>query len=309
MYSAPPVIETEVHARLPDNLRLLGERSNWIDSRDGKPMHSFLEGPSFDRDGNFYCVDIPFGRIFKVTPNGDWSVFARYDGEPNGLKIHQDGRIFVADNKLGLLQFDPVTADYLVVHDRPMFERFRGLNDLVFAANGDIYFTDIGHSDLLRPDGRVFRLRYDGQLDLVVEGIAGPNGLVLNKDETILYVAATRWNQVISIPLRSNYAGVGKVGVFVQLLGGPVGPDGMAMDEDGNLAVVAAGSGTVWVFNPMGEPIYRIRSCAGRRTTNLAYGGVGNKTLYITEAEQGVILKAEMPTAGRLMYSHRTVTQ
>src|SRR5690606_24629405 len=139
---------------------------------------------------------------------------------------------------------------------------------------------------------------------LLVDCIAGPNGLVLNADESILYVAATRWNQVISIPLRRDYKGLGKVGVFIQLAGGPVGPDGMAIDEAGNLVVVAAGAGTVWVFSPIAEPLYRIHSCAGRRTTNVAFGGPDRKTLFITEAEHGVILSAELPHAGRTMFSH-----
>lgn len=304
MFAPPTLVETEIFTRLPDPLRLMGTSSEWISSRDGHPMHSFLEGPSFDRSGNLYCVDIPFGRIFRIDPAGEWSVFADYDGEPNGLKIHRDGRIFVADNKLGLLEFDPQTAAYKVLVDRPLFERFRGLNDLVFASNGDLYFTDIGQSDLTRPDGRVFRLRHTGELDLLVDCIAGPNGLVLNAEENILYVAATRWNQVISIPLRRNYGGLGKVGVFIQMAGGPVGPDGMAMDEAGNLVVVAAGSGSVWVFSPMAEPLLRIKSCAGRRTTNVAFGGPDGKTLYITEAEHGVILQARLPHAGRTMFSH-----
>ena len=53
-----------------------------------------------------------------------------------------------------------------------------------------------------------------------------------------------------------------------------------------------AGFGTVWVFAALGEPLYRIKSCAGMRTTNVTYGGPDRKTLYITEAEHGVILKA-----------------
>ena len=35
------------------------------------------------------------------------------------------------------------------------------------------------------------------------------------------------------------------------------------------------------------------------RTTNVAFGGPDRKTLFITEAEQGVILKAALPTPGR----------
>ena len=37
--------------------------------RHDAPTDCFLEGPSFDRDGNLFVVDIPFGRILKITPD------------------------------------------------------------------------------------------------------------------------------------------------------------------------------------------------------------------------------------------------
>src|SRR5438132_5835844 len=97
--------------------------------------------PAFDRGGQFYCVDVCHGRIFRVTEDGRWHVFADYDGNPNGLKIHRDGRKYVADHKLGLLRFDPDTSRRTL-----LASEFRGLNDLVFADNGDLYFTDPGES-------------------------------------------------------------------------------------------------------------------------------------------------------------------
>jgi len=42
-------------------------------NRGGAQVDSFLEGPSFDREGNLWCVDIPFGRVFRVDPKGEWS--------------------------------------------------------------------------------------------------------------------------------------------------------------------------------------------------------------------------------------------
>ena len=66
----------------------------------------------------------------------------------------------------------------------------------------------------------------------------------------------------------------------------------------------AAGLGTVWLFSRLGEPLYRVRSCAGLATTNVAYGGPERKHLYITESETGTILVARLPVAGRPMYSH-----
>lgn len=304
MYAAPPVVQTDVFTRMPGSLHRLGKPSAWVDKRGAGPLHSFLEGPSFDRRGNLYCVDIPYSRIFRISPAGEWEIFAEYDGEPNGLKIHRDGRLFVADHKLGLLSFHPESRAMTVVLNRPHHEGFKGLNDLVFARNGDLFFTDQGQSSLDDPTGRVYRLRATGELDLLLRGLAGPNGLVLNQAENLLYVAVTRSNHIVSIPLLPDYKGVGKCGVFIQLSGSPTGPDGMALDEDGNLVIVHAGFGTVWVFSRFGEPIHRIKSCAGMRTTNVAYGGPDNKTLYITEAEEGVILKAQLPTAGKRMFSH-----
>src|SRR5207248_11610011 len=82
-------------------------RTTWSDpNRGGAPVDSFLEGPSFDRNGNLYCVDIPFGRIFRIDPKGRWELVTQYEGWPNGLKIHRDGRAFIADYRRGLLELD-----------------------------------------------------------------------------------------------------------------------------------------------------------------------------------------------------------
>ena len=67
MFAAPPSIDTEIYARLPDELRIPDTPTAWSDARGGPPLHSFLEGPSFDRDGNLYCVDVCHGRFFKIS--------------------------------------------------------------------------------------------------------------------------------------------------------------------------------------------------------------------------------------------------
>ena len=58
------------------------------------------------------------------------------------------------------------------------------------------------------------------------------------------------------------------------------------------------------MFEPHGEPILRVKTCAGRSTTNIAFGGKDNKTLFVTESVTGSILMAEMPAPGRPMFSH-----
>jgi len=304
MFAPPEIIETTVFARLPDEFHRQDKDNAWaIVNRRGLPVDCFIEGPSFDRDGNLYIVDIPYGRVFRIDPNGTFTLVTEYDGEPNGLKIANDGRIIITDYRNGLMQLDPNSGQVTTLLDRRWSERFKGVNDLVFAGNGDIYFTDQGQTGLHDPTGRVYRLRTTGELDLIVDNVPSPNGLVLNGAEHILYVAATRGNCIWRIPLMPDGT-ASKVGIFIQLSGGLGGPDGLAMDIDDNLAIAHAGLGTVWLFNRIGEPIYRIRSCEGLTTTNVAYGGPDNRTLYITESESGCILTARLPTPGRPMYSH-----
>ncbi len=303
MYAAPSTLETHIFAKVPLELEITNRSTDWLVARQhGKPT-SFLEGPSFDRAGNLYVTDIPYGRVLRITPQGKFSVVAEYDGEPNGLKIHKDGRIFIADQKNGILVLEPGESTPRPFLVRAHFEHLKGPNDLVFASNGDLYFTDqaqTGHQD---PTGRLYCLRADGRLDMLLNNVPSPNGLVLSVDESTLFLAVTRANAIWRVPLSSS-GRVSKVGTFIQMSGGG-GPDGLAIDEQGNLAVAHAGLGSVWLFSPFGEPMYRITSCTGgRMTTNLAYGGPERKTLFITESASGTVITAQMDVPGRAMYSH-----
>ncbi|HVC61859.1 MAG TPA: SMP-30/gluconolactonase/LRE family protein [Acetobacteraceae bacterium] len=292
MYFGPPpqVLQTEVFATVPDHMR----------TGPGGKRAGFLEGPSLDRAGNLLCVDVQAGRVYRVSPRGDWDVAIEYDGIPNGLKLHQDGRAFIADRKNGLMVLDPATGAIETLLSGPTAgQRFRGLNDLHFAANGDLYFTDQGRTGLQDPTGCVYRLSAAGSLECIIANAPSPNGLVLNKRETALYVAVTRANAIWRIELDDPAR---RAGLFVQLFS--AGPDGIALDDDGNVVVAHPTIGAVWLFSRIGEPLYFIKSCAREMTTNVAFGGPDNRTLYITESRSGSILTARLPAAGKRMYSH-----
>ena len=158
-FQAPPVVQTEVFSSVPDKLRKKGQPASWIDANHpGSGIDCFLEGPAFDRAGNLYMVDIPFGRILRMSPKGEFDVAAEYDGWPNGLAIHQDGRIFIADYKHGIMVLDPKSGKVEPWLTHCFSESFKGVNDLTFALNGDLYFTDQGQTGSHDPTGRVYRV-------------------------------------------------------------------------------------------------------------------------------------------------------
>jgi gluconolactonase len=296
----PAVREPEVFTTMPGRFRRSGVRSAWADAnRGGQPTDSFLEGPVFDAAGNLYVSDIPFGRVFCIDSGGGWSLVGEWDGEPNGMKFLSPGELLVTDYRNGLVVLDIRSGQLRPFLERRNSERFKGVNDLVFDARGNLYFTDQGQTGLHDPTGRVYRLAPDGRLDLLLSNVPSPNGIVLSPDERFLFVAATRGNCVWRMPLLPD-GSVAKAGQFFTSYG-PSGPDGLAMDEEGRLLVANPGLGYVWVLNRFAEPEIVLKGPRGASLTNLAFGGPDRKTVYCTDSTHGNVLMARLEVPGRAL--------
>ena len=299
--TAPAVRETEVFTRMPDRFRRTGVRSEWSDAnRGGQPTDSFLEGPVFDTAGNLFVTDIPFGRIFRIDPQGEWEQIAEWAGEPNGMKFLNERELLITDYRNGLMACDIATGSVRPYLERRNSERFKGVNDLTFDSRGNLYFTDQGQTGLHDPTGRLYRLRPGGELDLLLGNVPSPNGVALSEDERVLYLGVTRSNQVWRVPLLRD-GSVAKVGAFFTSYG-PSGPDGLAVDQRGRVIVANPGLGVVWVLNQKAEPEIVLRSCAGASLTNISFGGPERTTLYCTESISGSVLRAELDAPGMAIH-------
>ena len=297
----PQVRETEIFTRMPERFRRTGVRSDWADAnRGGQPTDSFLEGPVHDAAGNLYVTDIPFGRIFRIDPRGEWEQVAEWAGEPNGMKFLNDRELLVTDYRNGLMVCDIASGAVRPFLDRRNSERFKGVNDLTFDSRGNLYFTDQGQTGLHDPTGRLYRLRPGGELDLLLGNVPSPNGVALSEDERVLYLGVTRSNQVWRVPLLRD-GSVAKVGAFFTSYG-PSGPDGLAVDQRGRVIVANPGLGVVWVLNQKAEPEIVLRSCADASLTNISFGGPERTTLYCTESISGSVLRAELDAPGMAIH-------
>ena len=298
----PPTVRTlEVFTSMPDHYRRTGVRSLWADvNQGGRLADSFLEGPVFDEEGNLFVSDIPFGRVFRIDPKGQWDLVAQWDGEPNGMKFLNAKQLLITDYRNGLVALDIESGQVRPYLERRNSERFKGVNDLVFDSRGNLYFTDQGQTGLHDPTGRVYRLAPDGRLDMLLSNVPSPNGIVLSKDERFLFVAATRGNCVWRMPLLAD-GSVSKAGQFFTSYG-PSGPDGLAMDESGRLLVANPGLAYVWVLGPRAEPEEVLTGPAGASITNLAFGGYERKTVFCTDSTHGHILRVDMTVAGCSLY-------
>jgi gluconolactonase len=242
------------------------------------------EGPSFDRNGVLHFVDWDAGSVYRLDQAGNLREFVNTGGTPTGSKFHKNGNLYVADGDLGILIIEP-NGKMHVAASHWDGQKFRGPNDLAFAPNGDLYFTDPKGSDPEHPIGNVFILRQSGEVELFDGGFQFPNGIVVSDDGHTLYVAETFQNRILAFELDTQGYKKSRR-IYAQLEGG-IGPDGMTFGEDGNLYVAHFGKGVVAVIDPHGQIIAELK-LGGQNPTNVAFWA---GDLYVTEVQRGQVLR------------------
>ena len=263
---------------------------------------NYCEGVVFDHAGNGY---ISHGKVItKFTPDGKHKVWAEI-GEPNGHKILADGTHLVCDaSHHAVLHLDAAGKILGKASGECDGKPLRGPNDLTLdTKNGGFYFTDPGGSDDKKPIGTVHYVDAEGKTHLVAEGFAYPNGIVLRPDGKTLLLAESQKNRILAFDVLAP----GKVGPFKVFNDLPEKegeqidnqPDGMCLDEAGNLYVAHYGMRQVQVLSPEGKVIRRYPG-GNLTTSNVGFFGPNMDQLYITgglgkEAGGGGLFRLDLP--------------
>jgi gluconolactonase len=267
----------------------------------------WAEGPVWIEDGEYLLFsDIPPNRIYRwkegaghqvwLEPSG-YTGDALRGGEPgsNGLLLDSEGRLVLCqhgDRRIARLDA-PLTAPepiFTTLADRYEGKRFSSPNDAVFDSRGALFFTDPpyglpeGPGDPTKetPFNGVYRLGVDGEVTLLTDELSRPNGIALSPDEKTLYVANSDPERAIWMAydlLPSGRINNGRVffDATEQVADGPGLPDGLKVDEAGN--VFASGPGGVLVFSPEGRHLGTVRTT--QATANCAFDQDGT-ALYMT---------------------------
>jgi gluconolactonase len=239
--------------------------------------HKFTEGPVWSKEGFLLFSDIPENLIYKITTKGK-SVFRENSNGANGNTYDHQGRLLSCEYRSRRVVRQEKNGTLTVLAEKYQGKRLNAPNDIVVRKDGNIYFTDPAFGD--QEAGReldfygIYHLPPKGELELVAKPAGRPNGIAFSPNGKILYVANSDERNVRAYDVDAKGATTNER-VVVEGIDGV--PDGMKVDEKGNLYITARG---LVVYSPQGKLMATIE--IPETPANVAFGDGDMMTLYIT---------------------------
>ncbi len=270
---------------------------------------NFPEGPAWNGDDTLCFSNCLGGHVSRVDPAGYKVILGAED--QNDIHERTNGAVFGADGFLyaceygknlgGILRIDPKTGHAEVYAKGPEGVTLNRPNDLAFAPDGDLYFTDPSSYDKNKPDGVVYKVDAEtGATSVAASGFCFCNGLAFSEDGKNVYLAESARTRVLKFDVAEDGTLVNQ-SVFIDMPGGD--PDGMNFDVEGNLYIAHFGGGAVWVVRPDGSVLKKIET-PGKKPSNVDFGGADLKTLYVTEDETNGVYSMPNDIAGLPLFWH-----
>jgi len=241
----------------------------------------FTEGPVWDEADFLYVSDEVQNKIYRVYPNGKKEPVISL-GDPDGNTYDGKRRLIDCASVLrAIIQVTP-NGQYTILADRFEGQRFNSPNDVVTGPDGALYFTDptldlVAGQKQEIPFQGIYRLSETGQVTLLSKDMSQPNGLAFSPDGKRLYVDDSDRRDIRVFDFNPD-ATVSNERLFGDEKGAGGVPDGMKVDEAGNLFVV--GPRGIWVWDAQGRHLGTI--VMPEQPANLAWGDGDYQTLYIT---------------------------
>ena len=274
---------------------------------------TFTEGPIWMADGSLHFSDMPGDKRRRWHPDEGVTVLRDPSNKCNGMTLDNDGNLIVCEHVTSSVVRESPEGGRETLATHWGDKELNSPNDVIVARDGSIIFTDPTYGrmpgfGLEREQDLDFQGVYripagGGDLQLLVDDFAQPNGLCFSTDESLLYINDTDRAHIRIFDVGADHQ-LSNGRVFAENIGtadlakGDL-VDGMKLDERGNVYVT--GPDGVLVFSPDGEHLGTIN--VPEPVGNLNWGDDDWKSLYIPASTS--VYRVRMNVAGnRLGYMH-----
>jgi len=259
------------------------------------------EGPIAlnDNSGDVLFTNQQGNTITNIDKNGNFSTLFDHLTGINAVTITRDGR-FVALQRLQDGGKAQIAVIYPKGQEKVLSDNINGQpllapNDLISDKKGGIYFTVPG---AMPP--AVYYITPDGKTVVATTEVDRPNGITLNRDESILYVnSGANYLRAFDIQPDGSLKNARDSAKYQFMVKGAngveaSGADGVVIDNEGRFYICT--NGGVEIFDAQYNYLGVIP--LARKGQNLAFAGQDKKSLYVVGTQ--VAWKIDMLTPGFL---------
>jgi len=234
-----------------------------------------IEGPAFDEAGNLYVVNFQKdGTIGLVKPNGDVQLFLTLPegSTANSIQFDSKGNMYLADFTGHNVLKVNIKNKKVSVYSHAAFNQ---PNDLCINSKNQLFASDPNWKE---STGKLWRIDKGGKAVMLTDQMGTTNGIELSPDEKILYVNESVQKKIWAFDVDSK-GNISNKRLFAEFP--DFGFDGMKCDKQGNLYATRYGKGVVVVLSPDGKVIREVQ-LKGKNCSNLVFGGLNGKLVYVT---------------------------
>ena len=276
----------------------LYQSSDWV--KDGSFTQG-IEGPAVAKDGSLYAVNFQQeGTIGRVNGKNSVDLLLKLANNSvgNGIRFDAFGNMYIADyvnHNILKVKVEYLTKEALSPQQVEVYAHsplMNQPNDIAIMDNGILFASDPNWSN---SSGQLWRIDKNRQVVLLEKSMGTTNGIEVHPNNKFLYVNESAQRNVWQYQLTSD-GSISDKKLLIRFA--EHGLDGMRSDKKGNLYIARYGKGVIAVVSPQGELLREV-VLKGKYPTNVAFGGVDGKTVFVTMQKRGAIETFLSENAGR----------
>ena len=253
---------------------------------------------AFDRQGELWAGG-EAGQIYRIDQHRQVHTIATLGGFTGGIAFSPRDELLVCNPKLGLLRIAR-DGTHEVFADHAGDHKLFCPNFPAFDSQGNLFVTDSGK--WLAENGCLCRFTPDGQGRVIFGPMGYANGLALSADDRFLFMVESNTNSVLRLEL-DDQGNMLRHETYATDCGST--PDGLALDERGNLYVSAYASDDIYKVTPEREKsllAFDPRAILLSRPTNMAFDG---QWMYVANLGRTTVTRVKLDVAGLRLVNRR----